>query len=193
MTVIELEGGKELLDSLVTATAGFVDENSEQGKVGQAFAAALYDLLYGDDQVRMGNNNDPSFTAPGDVQVGPGVDYWLWGEVKQKNIVTAEVQTFMDKVRKAGGERVVYFALANHRYEGQLNDKQLQKVAARVNIDLVIYTSPLEALLDLISKAPGPFHQVASDFATRFTTRMQEAQVTSALEDTWAKVLDDLK
>jgi hypothetical protein len=187
---LTLQGGKKTFDRLVEVTIDFVESNSEQGKVGQAFAAALYDTLYDAEQVRMGNNNDPSFGAPGDVQVGPETDYWLWGEVKQKNIVTQDVKDFMDKVHAVGGERISYFALVNHRYPGQLNESQLQKVAARIDLDLTIYTSPEDALHDLLDRAPGSFQQVASDFATRFTARLQEAQVTSSLEEAWTALLE---
>jgi len=188
-----LQDGKKIFDKLAGKVEAFVENHSETGKVGQAFAAALYDTLYENAKVRAGNNNDPSFGAPGDVHVGDGTDYWLWSEVRQKNIVTQEVQDFMDKVYAAGGERVTYFALVNHRYQGQLNESKLQKAAAKAAIDLVIYTSPEDAIHDLLDRAPGSFQKVASDFATHFTARLQEAQVTSALEEEWVALLDGLK
>lgn len=190
---VHLQGGKETFDKLLVLTHTFVSNYSEQGKVGQAFAAALYDLLYGADTVRMGNNNDPSFGTPGDVQVGPGGHYWLWGEVKQKAITTSEVQTFMNKVQAVGGERIAYFALVNYRYPGQLNENMLAKLALRSNLDLTLYTSPEAALDELLVMAPGSYQQVASDFATRLTARLQEAQVTSALEESWKALLEELQ
>ena len=48
---LTLQGGKKTFDRLVEATIDFVENNSEQGKVGQAFAAALYDTLYDSEQV----------------------------------------------------------------------------------------------------------------------------------------------
>jgi hypothetical protein len=186
---VVVNGGRDAFDSLTAAVSVFVEATSDSGKVGQAFAAALYDVLYGHDQVRMGGANDPSFSIAGDVQVGTAPRFWLWSEVKQSAITTSEVQVFLERVRDIGGERVSYFALSNHRYPDQLNERKLMKLADKLGIDMSLYLSPADAMSDLLSKAPGPFSHVASGLATRFTVRLHESQASKGLEGDWREVL----
>ncbi|MDP1603437.1 MAG: restriction endonuclease, SacI family [Legionella sp.] len=184
--VLVISGNRETLEAIVDVAAQFVNENSESGKVGQAFAAALFDLLFPNAQVRMGNNNDPSAVIPGDVQVGNDGDFWLWAEVKQKSVVTSEVQAFVDRVKAIGGDRAWYFALANSPYPHNLDVAQLQKRAIRDGIELTVYSAPEQALSDLLAKSAGSAGMLAESLANRMVIRLHEAQVTSALEEAWA-------
>lgn len=183
-------GDRHALDAILEATAEFVAENSEAGKVGQAFAAALFDLLFPGQQVRMGNNNDPSATIPGDVQVGTDGTLWLWAEVKQKAVVTSEIQAFVDRVRAIGGDRAMYFALGNAHYPQNIDLAQLQKRAVKDGIELTVYSAPERALADVLAKAPGSAGTQAEGLANRMFHRLHEAQVTSALESTWKRLME---
>lgn len=186
---LHLAGGRDALSAFADELAEFVDGNSEEGKVGQAFAAALLDLLYSPDSVVMGGNHDPSFTSPGDVQVARAESFWLWSEVKQTAIVSADVKGFVDKVHRIGGDRIIYFALANHRYPQHLDLMKLDKQARKEGVDLTVYSSAEEALSDLLNKAPGRANEVASDLANRMTDRLREAKVSSALVEAWEALL----
>lgn len=183
-------GGRAALESVSRDAAEFVSENSESGKVGQAFAAALFDLIFPAAEVRMGNNNNPSAVIPGDVQVGNSGTYWLWAEVKQRAVVTSEVQAFIDRVKGIGGDRVMYFALSNSPYPHNINELLLQKRANKDGIELTIYSAPEQALEDLVAKSPGSSTKIAEDFANGFIRRLHEAQVTSRLEE---KCLETLR
>lgn len=188
--LLVLAGDRRTLDAIVEATAEFVADNSEAGKVGQAFAAALFDVLFPFHQIRMGNNNDPSTTIPGDVQVGSDGTFWLWAEVKQKAVVTSEIQAFVDRVKTIGGDRAMYFALGNAPYPQNIDLVQLQKRAVQNGIELTVYSAPEQALSDLLRHASGSAGMQANGFANRMIERLHEAQVTSALEEAWTALVE---
>jgi hypothetical protein len=185
--VLVISGNRETLEAIMDVAMEFVNENSESGKVGQAFVAALFDLIFPNEQVRMGNNNDPSAIVPGDVQVGKDGVFWLWAEVKQKSVVTSEVQAFVDRVKAIGGDRAWYFALANSPYPHNIDVAQLQKRAIKDGIELTVYSAPEQALSDLLAKSPGSAGTLAESLANRMVIRLHEAQVTSALEEAWVR------
>lgn len=184
-----ITGDRKTLIAVVDATNEFVSSNSESGKVGQAFAAALFDILFPSNFVRMGNNNDPSATIPGDVQVGSDGRYWLWAEVKQKAVVTSEIQAFVDRVKAIRGDRAMYFALGNALYPQNIDAAQLQKRAIKDGIELTVYSAVEQALEDLLPKSPGSAGMQAEVLANRLLNRLQEAQVTSALEEAWVAAI----
>jgi SacI restriction endonuclease len=184
-----ITGDRRTLIAIMDATTEFVSTNSEAGKVGQAFAAALFDILFPSNSVRMGNNNDPSATIPGDVQVGSDGRFWLWAEVKQKAVVTSEIQAFVDRVKAIGGDRAMYFALGNALYPQNIDAAQLQKRAIKDGIELTVYSAVEQALEDLLPKSPGSAGMQAEALANRLLNRLQEAQVTSALEEAWAAAI----
>ena len=183
-------GDRETLNALVEETAQFVRDNSESGKVGQAFVAALFDILFPSAQVRMGNNNDPSATIPGDVQVGSDGSLWLWAEVKQKAVVTSEIQAFVDRVKSIGGDRAMYFALGNSPYPHNIDFTQLQKRAIKDGIELTVYSAPEQAMSDFLPKVAGSAGMQAQQLVSRVLRRIHEAQVTSALEGVWTELIE---
>lgn len=184
-----ISGDRQTLQAIMDATSEFVSGNSEAGKVGQAFAAALFDILFPGNVVRMGNNNDPSATIPGDIQVGTDGRFWLWAEVKQKAVVTSEIQAFVDRVKAIGGDRAMYFALGNAPYPQNIDASQLQKRAIKDGIELTVYSAAEQALTDLLPKAAGNAEMQADALANRFLHRLHEAQVTSALEEAWTAAM----
>jgi len=174
-------GGKSALDKVSAATAQFVADHSDNGKVGQAFVAAALDLLYGPDEVILGDTQDPDATTPGDVQVGAepsGV--WLWTEAKQKVIVTGDITGFLRKVQSVGGERVVYFALVNSGYSGHIQPTAIMKEAARLGMGVHIIDSPAAALEWVLPLAPGTYGRVAASLLERMHARMTQAGCASA-------------
>ena len=183
--VLVVRGDRRALDAVIGVTNEFVAENSEAGKVGQAFAAALFDILFPSHQIRMGNNNDPSASIPGDVQVGRDETFWLWIEVKQKAVVSSEIQAFVDRVKAIGGDRAMYFALGNAHYPQNIDMMQLHKRAVKDGIELTIYSAPEQALSDLLPKAAGSAGMQAEALANRMLDRLHQSQVSSTLEQVW--------
>lgn len=158
----------QLSESLVN----FVDHHVNGGRTGQAFVGALFDLIYGEENVQVGGANDPDLGGKvGDVLVGSPV--WLRVEVRQRPVTTGDITGFGDRVKEMGGERADYFALHNSSYPHNLDHAKLERYA-RGAVSLTYYESPIEALSALITFAPGSFSQVADRFVDRFRTRLME-------------------
>ncbi len=185
-----LSGDRETLNAIVEATAQFVRDKSEGGKVGRAFAAALFDILFASAQVRMGNTNDPSATIPGDVHVGSNGGFWLWAEVKQKAVVTSEVQSFINRVKSIGGDRAMYFALGNSFYPLNIDFVQLEKRAMKDGIELNLFMAPEHAMSFFLAGVAGSAGMQAQQLVSRMLRRMREAQVTNALQREWIELIE---
>jgi len=188
--IFVIDGGRNVLLAATEVIADFVRENSEGGKVGQAFVAAVLDLLFPQATVRMGKVNDPSASVPGDVHVGNRQRLWLWSEVKQRPVVTTDVQTFLKSVQSNGGDRAWYFALANQRYTQNLNVVQLFKFAANNTMELVMYQDPQEVLEDVIPKLAGTADDLTAQLMSRFARRLDESGVSIALRDDWYEITE---
>jgi hypothetical protein len=171
--------GKPALDAVCDAVAEFVAANSDGGKVGQAFAAAVMDLVYSPEVVILGDTQDPDATTPGDVQVADGHGIWLWTEVKQKVVMTGDVKGFMRKVHDAGGERVVYFALVNSAYSGNIQPRLIESEARRLGMGVSVLESPSDALEHFVPLASGTYAGVSGKLLERTHARM------SALRGSW--------
>lgn len=168
--------GKGTLDKVSAAVAQYVVSTVDGGKVGQAFVAALLDLMYGPDEVQLGKAQDPDAGRPGDVHVGWGTGgVWLWTEAKQKTVHTGDVDGFLKKVHGVGGERVVYFALSNSTYSGFLKREHIEKVAEGLGMEVTVIESPQAAFDWLLPLAPGSFANVSSRLLERMHARMTEA------------------
>jgi len=154
----------------------FVDYKSDSGKVGQAFASALLDLLYSPDFVDQGNSQDPDAGVPGDVHVrGLAEDIWLWVEVKQQPIQTGQVIGFIDKVSDNDGERILYLALKNSDYPNDISSKKLEKHSAKKKVRVTVFESPGEAIDWFLEYAPGSYAQVLASLLSRMHARLEES------------------
>ena len=103
--------------------------------------------------------------------------------------MSSEIQAFVDRVKAIGGDRAMYFALGNALYPQNIDAAQLQKRAIKDGIELTVYSAVEQALEDLIPKSPGSAGMQAEALANRLLNRLQEAQVTSALEEAWAAAM----
>ncbi len=155
--------------------ATFVDEHSDNGRVGLTFTASLLELLYGTASVFMGHNSDPDVTSPGDVQVVIDGETWLWVEVKQKSVTTGGVQTFMEKVQAIGGTRILYCALANANYPSNIDHRRLQRLAEKKGVELTIVESPMELVDLLLPRCPGEPGALVAKMADAMMRRLGEA------------------
>lgn len=161
--------------------AALVRAESESGRVGQAFAAALMDCVYGWENVQQGNAQDPDASKVGDVHVARDGDTWMWIEVKQKVIATGDISEFVAKVKEWGGERAMYLALSNESYSGNINQSHVDRQASRKGVDLLLVTSPEAAMEAVLNFAPGVYGQVAADLVARMHARLLEAGCSASL------------
>lgn len=188
---IHLEGGRDLYDEILDRVCDFVDTTASNGRVGQAFVAALLDTVFDPTEVSLGAVHDPDATRPGDVHVGDEV--WLWAEVKQKVVETGDVEGFIKKVSEAGGDRIVYFALSNGAYGSNLiKDHSVTTRAARHGVQIKVVRSSREAADWVLSLARGSLARVAENLLARLHARMLEAGCTpeaiAAIESLATKV-----
>lgn len=168
--------GKATLETVASAVSDFTDTYSDNGKVGQAFVAAVLDLVYARENVTLGDTQDPDVSTPGDVQVGELGELWLWCEAKQKVISTGDITGFLKKVdENADGERVEYFALKNAGYSGNISPEAVAKEAAKREMTVGLYQSPREALDHFLPLAPGAHGAVAGRLLERYRARLTEA------------------
>lgn len=173
-------GGKATLDRAVGAIAQFVDTHKDNGKVGQAFVAAVLDLLYGPESVDLGHTQDPSFGKPGDVRVDDEDGTWLFSEVKQQAITHGAVDSFVNTVRDHGGERAAYFALINATYADYVRRDQAVRDADAKGVGLRILESPTEAMDWLLPVVPGSYATVTARLLERLSARLQDAHCPPA-------------
>jgi len=173
--VAVIEGGKLVLVDFVERATTFVNSYSDNGRVGQAFVAAAFDVVYGPEFVLLGNTADPDASVPGDVQVVEESGTWLWTEVKQKSVTTGDVETFIAKVRKVGGERLMYCAFGNERYPLNIDQMRIARTADKIGVEVAVFISAADFVGRLLAGAPGLFDAVASRFATCLLQRLIEA------------------
>lgn len=164
------------LEKATREISEFVDSRSDAGKVGQAFASALLDLLYSEDFVDQGNSQDPDAGIPGDVHVrGINNEIWLWVEVKQQAIATGQVFGFIDKVSENSGERILYLALKNSDYPNDISEKKLVPYAAKKDVKVTVFESPAETIDWFLEYAPGSYAQIVANLLSRLQERLLES------------------
>lgn len=84
---------------LIEEAEGFIQDKPEHGRRGQAFVAAVFDLV--SPNVRTARINDPSRRLPGDVQIFHEGALSLAVEVRQKLVSHTEALQFAETLRKA--------------------------------------------------------------------------------------------
>lgn len=184
VTLPQVEGISHFREAAALLSA-FVLAESDSGKVGQAFVAALLDCLYGADNVSQGNAQDPDASKVGDVHVMREGSTWLWVEVKQKVVGTGEIVGFMQKVSAAGGDRMLYFALSNGAYMGNINEASLAKEKDKLLCTLDMHVTPLAAIEAVMAFAPGSFGEIGARLVERTYARLQEAGANASVLETF--------
>jgi hypothetical protein len=144
---VGIEGRPLSIALMVEATSAFVDENSEGGKVGQALAAAILDLVFND--VRTRKINDPSRGWTGDVGVFVDGQVSLSVEVKQRPFTESEVLQFIDRLGADGVPRGLVAALAQSGVQLD-SDRLTENARSRFGISLDIVVGARRLLLDTI-------------------------------------------
>lgn len=113
-----VEAGGVSLQSMFTEVERFLQDNSENGRRGQALTAAAFALIHGDGVDTPQSINDPSRGAPGDVRVLRAEEprRALFAEAKQKVVQGEALTSFATEVREFDASGVTgYAALANRK------------------------------------------------------------------------------
>ncbi len=159
----------------------FVEKNSENGKVGQAFVSACLELVYGQENVSQGHSQDPDARLAGDVHVGKKDAPTIFVEVKQVPIATGQISGFLDKISATGADRAFYFALENHKYSGHINLETIRKKTQKLNLTLMVFNSPQEVFDVLFAQMLCSVGDFIEEFSITFRSRLAEAGVAEML------------
>jgi hypothetical protein len=181
---IEITLGDRLLTpaELGRVLDDFVSE-AEGGKVGQALAAALLDVVF--DDVRTKRINDPGVKWPGDV--GVYVDGVLVQavEVKQKPMSESEVLQFVVRLADAQIRRGMVLAL--NQGATHLPIAGLKAKASEVyGIELGIFLKPSDVLEEAIRWSERDVPDALAELPRRGLERLQQIEATAARCKAWA-------
>ena len=177
------------VDELVEAVAGFVNEHADGGKTGQAFAAAVLDLLYGPESVRLGKVNDPDASTVGDVHAVQDDDIWLWTEVKQKTVTDGDVNGFVSKVAAQGGSRAIFCAFQNNSYPDFVQQNKVIDAAHKKGVLLNYFDTPGAFLQHYFRVAPGSSSDAAARLVAAMVSRLAEALCPQSTREAFASLL----
>jgi len=169
----------------------FVEKNSESGKVGQAFVSSCLELVYGREKVLQGHSQDPDAKLVGDVHVCLNGSPVIFVEVKQAPIATGQITGFMDKVSQTGADRAFYFALENYKYSGHINLESIRKKAQRLNMTILVISSPQEALDTIFIHMMSNVRDFIEDFSISFRSRLVESGVEESLLDSYEERISE--
>jgi hypothetical protein len=173
------------IDELVESTGRFLEEDAEGGRRGQAFVAAVFDLVF--DQVRTSRVNDPSRRMPGDVQALRGNWVTLVAEARQKPVTESEVLQFASSLGAAGVRRGMVAALA--RNQPPLDVAALRRAAWRQHkVMMTIMVGVPEVLLGALSWGSHLLEEQLAEFPIRMLRRMEELEVSEAGQQSWTRL-----
>jgi hypothetical protein len=170
------------IDALIQSTSQYLDEDPESGRRGQAFVAAVLDLVY--DDVRTGRINDPSRRAPGDVRVLSGGRIILGAEVRQKPVSATDILRFAAALDSADIRRGMVAALAPD--QPALSREDLVRTAwSRSNVLLTVLCRPAEVFMGALLWGNRPLNDQLIDFPARMLERLAELEVSKLGQETW--------
>ena len=179
------------LDRLEQNIRVFVEEHPDGGSTGQAFTAAILDLLYGSDNVRLGHINDPDAASVGDVHVGTDEDMWLWAEVKQRVITTGDVAEFADRVAAEGGGRAIYCAFANAPYPDHVSRRRIEEASMATGVRFEYFDSTEAFMARFFGVAPGSPRERMERLLLSLDFRLKAADCPDATQASFRQLLHD--
>ena len=177
------------LDRLEQRIRVFVDEHPDGGRTGQAFTAAILDLLYGPDNVRLGHVNDPDAASVGDVHVGSDEDKWLWAEVKQRVITTGDVAEFADRVAAEGGGRAIYCAFANAPYPDHVSRRRIDEASMAAGVRFEYFDSTEGFMARFFGVAPGSPRERMERLLQSLDCRLKAADCPDVTQESFRRLL----
>lgn len=181
----------EQLSHLERSISVFVDENPDGGTTGQAFAAAVFDLLYGVDNVRLGHVNDPDAVTAGDVHVLADDDMWLWTEVKQRVVTTGDVTAFAGRVASERGSRAVFCAFANAAYPDHVSRRRIEESAMSLGVQVEYFDSTSAFMSRFFDVAPGSPRDRIERLLQALVFRLRASDSPSATQASFRRLLDE--
>ena len=182
-TPIALGPGVLELAQLVAVLDKFLSGDPEGGKVGQAMATAVLDLVFAD--VKTKKINDPSSKWPGDVGAFDRGTQVLSGEVKQRPMTDAEILLFAQRLQAAEVHRGLIMAFGQGKEP--LDDERLRYRAHRLcGVDLAFYCSAGSMLREAVLFAPQDTPLSLAKFPRCALVRMAELEVSSPRMQEWA-------
>lgn len=152
--------------------------HSEGGKRGQAYTAAVLDLVL--DDVTMARINDPSRTAPGDVR---SYSRGFAIEIKQKSVDALEIRHFASECERFGFDQAGYVALA----PGQewLDVDELERAAlVDFGVLLTVMCTPL-AVVRLALLGGLPVAEFLERFPTAYSKRLVDIEASRSTVEEW--------
>jgi hypothetical protein len=174
------------VEELLAATAGFLAEDAEYGRRGQAFVAAVFDLVF--DEVRSGRVHDPSVRAPGDVRALHRGRVVVAAEVRQKPVPATEVLQFAGRLQAAGIRRGVVAALAPE--QPRIDVAGLRRVAwERHEVLMTILAGPAAVLLGALAWSTRSLAECLAEFPAKMLERLEEQEVSDAGQRGWAALV----
>lgn len=169
---------------LIEATAVFVANHSEGGKVGQALVAAILDLVFKD--VRTRKINDPSRKWAGDVGSFVEGRVSLSVEVKQRPFAESEVLQFIERIAAQRVSRGVIAALA----QGSTvldSDKLIGTALGRFGVHLDIVLGVRRLLLDTLRYIPGDAEKAMALLPKQGLQRLREIEASEDVQRAWVQ------
>ncbi len=168
---------------LIKQVSGFIAEDPESGKRGQALVAACLDLIFKD--VRTTRVFDPSRHWPGDVVVFDKGKIALAVEVKQRSASETEIVQFTERC----GEMGVYRALAAalHPDQEPLHVHALCEEAwRRHRVHLSVLEGGGNVLYSALTWTSRSLEEALDSFPRRMTKRLKDLEVSAKGQTRWA-------
>ena len=140
-------------------TERFLQDNTENGRRGQALTAAAFALIHGEDVDTPKSINDPSRGAPGDVRVMREDEprLALFAEAKQKVVQGDELSGFATEVRDFDATGVTgYAALVNRKTAATGRSRQdlalpdWRTVLEETGMLMAVWDNPADLIRDAI-------------------------------------------
>ena len=180
---LDLPGTLPLHD-LFSATQAFVLRDAEEGRRGQAFAAAALDLVY--EAVETKRVHDPSRNWPGDVSAYDGRGKLILSvEVRQKRVAGEDVSHFRHRLASAGVRRGAIFALA-------VSQEMLtpsEDLADCLSLQLEVIVGVERVLRTCVLMSRYPMDEVLEQFPKQMLRRLYELECRPSTIDQWRNVL----
>lgn len=162
---------------------------SEGGKRAQALTAAVFDMVYGADRVRILRINDPSRHFPGDVQFVDASGHPLVSaEVKDKPISPGEIEQFVAALAVAEIARgmVVAIASSQPRFDYSM---LVDRMSQERGVLLTVLVSVEDLLLTAFAWSPMPLPEVLAQFPEAASKRLQDIEVEQSTLRQWAELV----
>jgi hypothetical protein len=166
---------------------GYVMEDADGGKVGQALGAAILDLVF--DDVRAKKVNDPGVRWPGDVGVFDDDKLVQSVEVKQKPMSESEVLQFAARLMAAKVKRALVLAFAQGRAELP-EDDLVAKARSLYGVELAIFTAPGELLAEALRWSRRDLVTTLAALPERGLVRLQEIEAAPGRCKAWGHLFD---